>query len=99
LTQPLPGGATRLPVADSQMGNFLDCVRSRRQPICNVNVGHRSASVCHLGNIAIRTGRSLRWDPAQERFTGDNADEGNRMLSREMRGEWARFWQQQAGQA
>jgi predicted dehydrogenase len=99
LSERLPAGATRLPVSNSQMGNFLECVRSRQQPICNVNVGHRSATVCHLGNIAIRTGRSLRWDPAQERFTGANADEGNRMLSREMRGEWGRFWQQQVGES
>jgi predicted dehydrogenase len=95
LTEALPAGATRLPRADSQMGNFLDCVRSRQQPICNPTVGHRSATVCHLGNIAIRTGRRLRWDPAMERFTGEHAEEANRMLSREMRGDWAQFWRDQ----
>jgi predicted dehydrogenase len=97
ITEALPAGAPRLPVASSQMGNFIDCVRSRRQPICNPTVGHRSATVCHLGNIAIRTGRRLRWDPAQERFTGDHAEEANGYLTRPMRGEWAAFWRQQLG--
>jgi predicted dehydrogenase len=97
ISQALPAGAPRLPVADSQMGNFLACVRSRAQPICNASVGHRSATVCHLGNIAIRTGRRLRWDPAMERFTGEHAEEANRWLTRERRGEWARFWRDQLG--
>jgi hypothetical protein len=72
------------------MGNFIACVRAggRQQPICNVNVGHRSVSVCHVGNIAIRTGLRLHWDPAQERFTGDNADRGNAMLTRPYREPW-----------
>ncbi len=95
ISEPLPEGATRLGRADSQMGNFLDCVRSRQQPVCNPTIGHRSATVCHLGNIAIRTGRRLRWDPAMERFTGEHAEEANRWLTRERRGEWAQFWQDQ----
>ena len=99
LTERLPAGATRLPVSANHMGNFIECVRSRRQPICNVVVGHRSVSVCHLGNIAIRTGWRLRWNPAEQRFTGDHAEEANRWLSRPMRGEWAAFWREQAGQA
>lgn len=85
LDETLPAGATRLEVSANHMANFLDCVRSRRQPICHVGVGHRSVSVCHLGNIAIRTGRRLRWDPREERFTGEHADEANLMLERPRR--------------
>jgi hypothetical protein len=66
--------------------NFLDCVKSRREPIAPVELGHRTASVCHLGNIAIRLMRKLRWDPQQERFAGD--DEANAMLARPMRAPW-----------
>ncbi len=93
LEEPLPQNATRLEnVTNGHMGNFIACVRSRRQPICNPTVGHRSVTVCHIGNIAIRTGLRLRWDPAQERFTGENADRGNAMLSRPMRAPWDRVW-------
>ncbi len=63
--------------------NFLDCIKSRQDPIAPVDVGHRSATVCHLGNIAMQLHRKLRWDPAQEEFIGD--DEANQMLSRPMR--------------
>jgi predicted dehydrogenase len=88
LDDPLPASATRLYVSNNHMGNFLQCVRSRREPICPANVGHRAVTVCHLGNIAIRTGRRLRWNPETERFTGDHSEEGNAMLSRTMRAPW-----------
>jgi predicted dehydrogenase len=51
--------------------NFLDCVKSRELPICDVEIGHRSATVCHLGNIALRLGRKIRWDPSAEQIVGD----------------------------
>ncbi len=66
--------------------NFLQCIRSRRDPVAPVSVGHRSATVCHLGNIAMLLKRKLQWDPVQERFVGD--DEANRLLSRPMRAPW-----------
>jgi len=65
------------------MANFMDCVRSRKAPICPATVGHRSASLCHLGTTAIRLGRKLNWDPAAEQFVGDA--EANTYLSRPMR--------------
>ncbi len=84
----LPSGAERLYASNDHMGNFFDCIRSRKAPICEPIVGHRSVSVCHLGVIAIRTGRKLSWDPDKERFTGDSAD-ANQHLAREMRMPWS----------
>lgn len=66
--------------------NFLDCVKSRKDPICSAEIGHRSATVCHLGNIAMLLERPLKWDPQKEQFPGD--DEANRMLWRPARAPW-----------
>jgi hypothetical protein len=65
------------------MENFIDCVKSRQAPICPVETGHRSASLCHLGVIAIRLGRKLNWDPTKEQFVNDA--EANGWLTRPMR--------------
>ena len=67
----------------NHMGNFFDCVRNRTRPISDVVSQHRSATACHLANISMRLGRRLRWDPAAERFVGD--DEANAQLSRAAR--------------
>ena len=67
------------------MGNFFDCVRSRALPICDVETGHRSATMCHLGAISLRTGHRFTWNPEQEKFTGEHASLGNGYLAREMR--------------
>jgi predicted dehydrogenase len=66
--------------------NWIECIKSRKTCICDFEVGHRSATVCHLGNIAIRLGRELTWDPAAEKFVNDDA--ANRFLSRPMRAPW-----------
>jgi predicted dehydrogenase len=66
--------------------NFLDAVKSRQDPIEPVEVGHRTANVCHLANIAMFLKRKIRWDPEKEQIVGD--DEANRMLSRPMREPW-----------
>ncbi|MDZ7617286.1 MAG: gfo/Idh/MocA family oxidoreductase, partial [Patescibacteria group bacterium] len=67
----------------NHMGNFFDCVKTRNTPISDVVSQHRSVSTCHLGNIAMRLGRPLRWDPEKEQFLGD--DEANQWLSRPQR--------------
>lgn len=72
----------------NHMGNFLDCVASRQRPITDVEVGASSVTVCHLGVIALQTGKKLTWDPATNRFTGPDAAIGNAKLSRPMRGPW-----------
>ena len=79
---------TQLYRSKNHVGNFLDCVRSRELPICDVEIGHRSASVCHLGNIVARLGRSIEWDPAQEQIVGDA--EAHAMTDKEYRRPWRR---------
>jgi myo-inositol 2-dehydrogenase / D-chiro-inositol 1-dehydrogenase len=79
-------GDTRLYVSKDHHENWLDCIASRERPICDVEVGHRSATVCHLGNIAMRLGRELNWDPAKEQFVDD--DQANLIVSKPMRAPW-----------
>lgn len=67
--------------------DFLDCVRSRRDPYFPVEIGHRVSTVCHLANIAIKVGRKLRWDPNKEAFLGD-ADATALQRLRPMRAPW-----------
>lgn len=63
--------------------NFFDCMRTRKRPNADVEIGHRSNTVCHLVNICRDLGRKLRWDPKAEKFVGD--EEANRQLSRPRR--------------
>ncbi len=74
--------------AGSHMGIWLDCIRKRSAKGLNVpaEVGHRSATLCHLANIAMELQRPLKWDPVAEQFVGD--DEANRMTQRAMRQPW-----------
>jgi predicted dehydrogenase len=83
LTEPLPSGAERLAESTDHMKNFIDSIGSRQPPICDVEIGHRAASVCHLGVMALRLGRKLHWDPAKEVFVGDA--EADTWIRREMR--------------
>ena len=85
LSKPLPDTAEHLYRSNDHMGNFFDCIQSRKDPVCPVEVGHRSASVCHLGAIALRTGKKLQWNPETEFFTGTHTDEANAHVAREMR--------------
>ncbi|MBE3123582.1 MAG: gfo/Idh/MocA family oxidoreductase, partial [Planctomycetes bacterium] len=80
-------GEVRLYESRDHYRNFIDCVRTRQPPAAPVEIGHRSATLCHLGNIAMRLKRRLRWDPEAERFP-DDAD-ANRLLGRAKRGPWS----------
>jgi len=66
--------------------NWLDCIRTRERPICDVAVGAHSVVVCHLNNIALRLGRKLRWDP--ERWVFKDDEEANRCLGKPYRAPW-----------
>ena len=82
----LPGNAVRLYRSDDHMGNFFDCVRSRKAPIAECEIGHRSITVAHIGVISTRMGGlKLGWNPMKEEFIGEHAKEANKWLIREMR--------------
>jgi hypothetical protein len=68
------------------MGNFFDCVQARRQPISDVESQHRAATTCHLGNISMWLGRTLKWDPVGEHFVNDT--EADSRLKRAQRREF-----------
>lgn len=87
IDEPLPADAIRLYQSDDHMGNFIDCVRSRKQAICDAEIGHRSVTISHLCNISLLLGgRHLKWDPVREEFKGDA--QANAMLRRESRKPW-----------
>jgi predicted dehydrogenase len=66
--------------------NFIDCVRSRKSPNADVEIGHRSTTVAHLGNIAFKTGKKLHWNAATEEFIDDG--DASKLLSRQARKPW-----------
>jgi predicted dehydrogenase len=78
-----PPRSSKLDSIINHMGNFFDCVRSRHQPISDVESQHRSATTCHLGNISMQLGRRLHWDPKAEVFLDDA--EANARLRRQQR--------------
>ena len=78
-----PERAGKLDAIINHMGNFFDGIQSRRKPISDVESQHRSVSTCHLGNIAMRVGRPVKWDPEKQIFP-DNAA-ANALLSRPQR--------------
>lgn len=83
---PLGSLGTQLFRSPGHHENWLDCIRSRERPICDVAVGAGSVILCHLNNIALRTGRKLRWDPRKGEFPGD--EEANRFVRKPYRAPW-----------
>jgi predicted dehydrogenase len=67
----------------SHVNNFFDCVKSRQKPAADISIGHRSATVCHLGNIAVRSKKKINWDPQSETIVGDS--EASAWLTKEYR--------------
>jgi predicted dehydrogenase len=86
IKDPLPESAVKLYASNDHMGNFFDCVRSRKDPIADVESAHRSVTMCHLGALATRLGRQIRWDPVKEQIVGDS--EAAAYVAREQREPW-----------
>ncbi len=84
--QELKDTDVHLYVSKNHHANWLECIKTRKAPICDVETGHRSATVCHLGNIAIRIGRKITWDPNKEEIVGDTEAAG--MITRPYRTPW-----------
>src|SRR4030042_1908518 len=72
--------------SDNHVGNLLDCVKSRAETVCNIDVAVQADIICQISDIAIRLEQKLKWDPKTERFV--NNDAANRRLSRSMRTPW-----------
>jgi predicted dehydrogenase len=83
---PLSDSDTRLYHATDHARNWLDCIRSREEPICPAEVGTSSATVCHLANLGYELRRELHWDPEKEQFLHD--DEANSLRERPYREPW-----------
>jgi len=79
-------GDVRLYKSDNHMGNFLDCIRSREKCVSDLSIGHRTTTICNLGNIVMQLKRKLSWDPVKESFVDDV--QANRLLQRPMRAPW-----------
>ena len=77
---------THLYQSDNHVRNFIDCMFSRKETVAPVEIAHRSISLAHLGNISMRLGRDLKWDPATEKIAGDKS--ASEMLSRTYRKPW-----------
>jgi myo-inositol 2-dehydrogenase/D-chiro-inositol 1-dehydrogenase len=86
LTSTIGPNEIHLYKSNNHKANWLECIKSRAQTIAPAEIGHRSCTVCLLGDIAMRLGRKLRWDPDNEQFIGD--EQANRMLWRPMRSPW-----------
>jgi hypothetical protein len=81
--QPLGPNDIHLYVSNNHEDNWIQCIKTRRQPIATAEIGHRSATVCHLSGIAERLRRPIKWDPAKEEIVGD--PEASRWMDRPRR--------------
>jgi len=86
LTSTIKPDEIHLYKSNNHKANLLDCIKSRKPTVAPAEVAHRSCSVCMLGDIAMKLGRKLKWDPHKETFIGD--EQANRMLSRPARSPW-----------
>ena len=83
--EPLTDKDVRLYNSPNHHENFLQCIRSRKKPICDVEIGARSVTVCHLGNLVYWTGKAIKWDAKNWKFADDTDP---KLLSRDNRDPW-----------
>lgn len=86
LTASIEPGEIHLYESKNHKGNFIECIKTRAETVAPVENAHRTCTACLLGEISMRLGRKLKWDPQREQFPGD--DEANRRLSRPRRAPW-----------
>ncbi|WP_020468494.1 Gfo/Idh/MocA family protein [Zavarzinella formosa] len=86
IKEPLKEADVHLYASNNHHQNWVECMRSRKLPICDAEIGHRSATVCHLGNIAARLQKKITWDPVKEQIVGDA--KANAMIERPYREPW-----------
>lgn len=84
--QTIGDGEKHVYKSENHYKDFLQAIRNRTKPVADVEIGHRTATVCNLGNLAYELNRPLKWNPNQEKFTND--EEANRLKGRQMRKEW-----------
>ena len=77
----------RLTVAREHNRNFIDCVKSRQEPMAPVEMAIRCDTICHMSIAAAKTGRTIQWDPKKEQFLDD--PEANRLVDRDIRSPWS----------
>jgi len=87
MEEELPKNAKRVTSSNNHFTNWVECIKSREDPICPAEIGHRTATVCHLANIGYKLRRELKWDPKKEEFVGDA--EANALRSRKPRDGWS----------
>ncbi|WP_020528421.1 Gfo/Idh/MocA family protein [Flexithrix dorotheae] len=75
----------RLYKSENHYADWINCIKTREKPICDVEIGHRSSSICNIGNIAYQLGRPLKWDPAKEKF---DDKEANKLRTKDYRKEY-----------
>jgi predicted dehydrogenase len=85
-TRPIKEAGSSNEQFDLHIRNFLDCIKTRQQPVATVEGGHQATTACHLANISLRTGRKIRWDADKEEIVGD--EEASAMLDRPYREPW-----------
>jgi len=71
--RPLRPNDIHLHPSGNHEANWIDCIKTRNTPICDAEIGHRTATICHLSGIAERLGRPIEWDPVEEKILGDQA--------------------------
>jgi predicted dehydrogenase len=86
LKQPIGQKDYHVYPSSNHHANWIECIKSRKDTICTAEIGHRSATICHLANIGYQLRRNLTWDPEKERFVDDDA--ANKLLDHEMRAPW-----------